>query len=338
MLVFEATSADRAWLLSVAALKDQAERPSQDGRGGPTHEILHAAIQLHDPRRRWVVSRQPALSVAFSVVEVIGILNGRRDSGYLNFFNPALPNYAGSGTNYHGAYGFRLRFNLGFDQLERAAHALRRNPEGRQIVLQIWDSAKDFPRADGTPVAEDIPCNVCSLLKVREGKLEWSQIMRSNDVYRGLPYNLVQFTTLQEVVAGWIGVEPGTYTHFADSLHLYQANARNAFSSQYLPVEEASDNLALPKAEADAVWAEMNRRVDLLVTEEMTERKLRELVYLNGAPQSFTNLMTVVVADAARRRRDNDLANSIMLECTNPVLQFMWKRWSERCAQRLVKN
>ena len=35
--------------------------------------------------------------------------------------------------------------------------------------------------------------------KVRQGKLEWSQIMRSNDVLLGMPYNFIQFTGLQEI-------------------------------------------------------------------------------------------------------------------------------------------
>ena len=83
----------------------------------------------------------------------------------------------------------------------------------------------DFPSDNGLPVADDIPCNICSMLKVRNGRLEWSQIMRSNDIFLGLPHNFVQFMTLQEVLAGWIGIEPGTYTHFADSLHLYEKNA-----------------------------------------------------------------------------------------------------------------
>lgn len=46
--------------------------------------------------------------------------------------------------------------------------------------------------------------------------------MRSNDVHRGLPYNVVQFTTLQEVMAGWLGLEVGGYHHWSDSLHLYR--------------------------------------------------------------------------------------------------------------------
>jgi thymidylate synthase len=329
MPMFESESADGVWLLAVEELKKRAALPLQEGRGGSTCEMLHAVLQVSNPRERWVVSRSPGLSVAFAIVEVIGILNGRRDSGYLNFFNPRLPKFAGNGPLYHGAYGFRLRENGGFDQLDRAYQALRSNPDGRQVVLQIWDTSKDFPTPNGAPVAPDIPCNVCSMLKIRDDRLEWVQVMRSNDLFKGLPYNLVQFTALQEVMAGWIGVELGSYTHFSDSLHIYDNEIDLAFGSSRRPAPPNGDSLALPKDAADPIWAEMNRRVDKLVAGGLADEEFSRMVNLDGAPQAFTNLMSIVVADAARRRGRIDAAQNAADCCTNPLLKMLWGRWVE---------
>jgi thymidylate synthase len=330
MRSFDAASADEAWRLAVDAIKDGTHVLRQNGRGGYASELLHVTIHVHDSRQRWVISRNPALSVAFAIVEVIGILNGRRDSAYLNFFNPLLPQFAGAGAEYHGAYGFRLRSSVGFDQLEHATNALNTNADGRQIVLQIWDATLDFPSDDGTPVADDIPCNICSMLKVRNAKLEWSQIMRSNDIFLGLPYNFVQFMTLQEVLAGWIGIEPGTYTHFADSLHLYEKNAEDVFSSTPVPMPPTSDSLALPKHEADPIWREMNRRVDALVQKELTPKEYGTIARLDDAPQAFTSLMAIVVADAARRRKSLDGVTKAISLCESPQLMHLWERWADR--------
>jgi thymidylate synthase len=330
MRSFDAATADEAWRVAVDAIKDGKGVLWQNGRGGYTSELLHVTIHVHDSRQRWVVSRAPALSVAFAIVEVIGILNGRRDSAYLNFFNPLLPKYAGTGEEYHGAYGFRLRRSLGFDQLERASNALKANGDGRQIVLQIWNAALDFPSDDGVPIADDIPCNICSMLKVRNGRLEWSQIMRSNDIFLGLPHNFVQFMTLQEVLAGWIGIEPGTYTHFADSLHLYEKDAENVFSCVAVPTAMTSDSLALPKHEADPIWREMNRRVDVLVQKTLTPMEYGAIARLDNAPQAFTNLMATITADAARRRKSLDGVIKAISPCDNPQLLQLWERWSDR--------
>jgi thymidylate synthase len=329
MPMFESETADGAWLMAVDSIKKQVALPRQEGRGGRTCELLHVALQINNSRERWVTSRAPGISVAFAIVEIIGILNGRQDSRYLNFFNPRLPRFAGTGTEYHGAYGFRLRQNFGFDQLDRAFDALAHNPNGRQVVLQIWDAARDFPHKDGSPVAKDIPCNVCSLLKIRDGRLEWVQIMRSNDAFKGLPYNLIQFMTLQEVMAGWLRVEPGSYTHFSDSLHLYDDDVEHAFGSVQLGAPSSSDSLAVAKDVADPIWLEMNRRVDKLVASPVSEDDYASLAHLAGAPQGFTNLMSIVVADAARRHGNTRAAHAAASVCTNPQLLFLWDRWAE---------
>lgn len=335
MQTFDTTTADEAWLEVVAALKQREHLPQQDGRGGRTAELLHVGIQLDNSRQRWVVSRNPPLSVAFAIVEVIGILNGRRDSGYLNFFNPILPRFSGDGPEYHGAYGYRLRVHGGFDQLQRASDALIANPQSRQVVLQLWDGASDLPSTNGQPAAADIPCNICSMLKLRNGKLEWSQVMRSNDLFKGLPYNFVQFTTLQEVVAGWIGAEPGTYTHYADSLHLYQEDKARAWSSHSLPSAASNDDsLVLPKANSDPIWQEMNRRVNLFATKDLSANEYGNLARIHDAPQAFNNLLAVVSADAARRKHCIDGVNAAISHCRSDLLLLLWSRWMERNARR----
>jgi thymidylate synthase len=329
MPIYESDTADGVWLKAVGALKDRTESPLQEGRGGSTCELLHVVLHVRSSRERWVTSRAKGLSVAFAIVEVIGILNGREDSAYLNFFNPRLPKYAGTGPTYHGAYGFRLRRNAGLDQLDRAFCALASNPNGRQVVLQIWDAGRDFPHDDGTPVAPDIPCNICSLLKLRDGHLEWVQVMRSNDLYKGLPYNFVQFTTLQEVIAGWLNVQPGSYTHFSDSLHVYEEDITDILRSVETPAPTNVDSLALPKEVADPIWFEMNRRVDKLASGPLADHAYVSLARLDGAPRAFTNLMSIVAADAARRHGKIDAAIASAALCSNPQLIFLWERWIE---------
>src|SRR5579871_194399 len=328
MPAFEGITANEVWRKAVDLLRK--ESAVQASRGGETKEALHVAFEIHDPIQRWVVDRLPAVSVAFAIVEVIGILNGRRDSGYLNFFNPRLPEFAGKGTEYHGAYGHRLRSNLGFDQLERAFSVLMRDPNSRQIVLQVWDGTQDFPQNDGRPAAPDIPCNLCSMLKIRNGKLEWAQIMRSNDLFKGLPYNIVQFTCLQEVVAGWLGVGVGHYAHFSDSLHLYADEVEQTYRHDDVPVEPNTDSLALPREKADRVWQEMNHRVDRLVNSPLDRAAYLDMSVIQEAPVAFSNLMRVVVADAAWRYGHVDVAFDVMAGCTNRALTQLWERWAAR--------
>ena len=208
---FEGPTADHVWQQLAEEFRAGDGVLVQPSRGGATKEILHAAVTINDPRQRWVASRQPPLNVAFALAEVVWIMTGRNDLAFLKAWNSRLPEYVGNGPHLHGAYGYRLRHHKGVDQVTRAYEALRNNPDTRQAVLQIWDSSIDLPQPDGTPVDKDIPCNVMSLLKVRDGKLEWLQVIRSNDLFLGVPHNFVQFMCLQEIMAGWLGVECGAY-------------------------------------------------------------------------------------------------------------------------------
>ena len=46
--------------------------------------------------------------------------------------------------------------------------------------------------------------------------------MRSNDIWMGVPYDMFSFCFLQVKMAMELGVEVGTYTHYAGSLHMYK--------------------------------------------------------------------------------------------------------------------
>jgi len=270
------------------------------------------------------------LSPAFAIVEMLWILNGRKDSAFINPWNPIYQKFAGKGDEYHGAYGFRLRHHFGIDQIERAYEVLLNNPEGRQVVLQIWDPNADLPAISGNPVAEDIPCNICSLVKVRNNKLEWFQVLRSNDLFRGMPYNFIQFTFLQEILAGWLGVEPGSYHHLSDSLHVYEKDREKILMSEPLNSDLNTDSLCLPKSDSERILGELDRRIEAMSSTNITDKELIHLTKFEGCPAAFQNLLLLVGADGARRKFSLSLAQELMSLCTNPALQQLWVRWVAR--------
>src|SRR5215216_3320405 len=265
MRLFEGRTADEAWSRAATAFLGEREGQKQASHAGSTREILHAAFTIGEPLERWVLARRPAINPAFAIAETVWMLAGRDDSALPNHWNPELPKYTGSGEHYHGAYGRRLRRRFGFDQLDRAYRALKNNPDSRQVVLQIWDPRIDLPDEEGRPAAPDIPCNVLSMLKVRDGKLEWTQVMRSNDLFRGVPYNFVQFTVLQEVMAGWLDLEVGSYDHLSDSLHVYEDDfgTLKGFDEQ-VEIAPNTDSLRLPKEESDRAFAALEERLDAM--------------------------------------------------------------------------
>jgi len=285
-------------------------------------------MAIKDPRMRWIPSRRPPYNPAFAIAETLWILFGRNDARLPVFFNPAFPRFSGAATVYEGAYGDRLRKFFGFDQLERAADVLSANEPSRQVVLQIWDAHSDLPLTDGQPRREDIPCNLLSMLKLRGRRLDWTQVLRSNDLVLGVPYNIVQFTTLQEVVAGWLGAEPGTYTHFSDSLHVYERDMPKLESTLLTVAARNSDSLALNRRDSAAVLGAMEERVERVVSSETLKAFCVAYEHLD-LPTGYANLLYVMAADAARRRGWTDQMKEAASRCTNPALQQMWSLWSQ---------
>lgn len=309
-----------------AANKLLREKDTVDGRTGETFEILHTLISIEDPRQKWIYDRIPPVSIGYALAELVWIMNGEDYSGVINFFNPRLPKFAGSANFYYGAYGKRIRAHFGFDQLEKAYYALQNVPKSRQVVIQIYDTKVDFPIDNGEPRDNDIPCNICSMLKVRQGKLEWSQIMRSNDVLLGMPYNFIQFTGLQEILAGWLELDIGTYNHYSDSLHLYKRDVSKIRIAEEATLENA-DSLALYKEDSDSIFKEIYERMKFLVFSNITEKEISSLACLNSEYVAYNNIMLVIAAYVAQKRCYNDLVEELITQCSNEIYVTMWNNW-----------
>jgi thymidylate synthase len=335
--VFDGTTADDVWLKLAAAFREES-LPLQESRAGVMREIPHAAISISNPRRRWVVSRAPALNPAFALAEVVWILAGRNDAAFLNYFNSKLPNFAGAGGHYHGAYGYRLRTHLGMDQLNRAYDVLRHNPSSRQVVLQIWDARSDLPTERGLPVADDIPCNVLAMLKVRDGRLEWTQILRSNDLFLGVPHNLVQFTALQEIMAGWLGMEVGAFNALSDSLHVYERDREVIAAARPVFVADYEESLALPKHDSEQAIQTIAVAVDKMREGVSQIADMGYLVNAAGLPEPFANVLRVLAAESERRCARPDNAKRVMSNCTNATYVELWQRWEHRVIGQRIER
>jgi len=328
--VFTGKTADDVWCQAIDTLQSDELCTFEQSRLGAMREILHANLYIENPRERWVLSRLPAINPAFAIAEVFWILAGSNDASIINFWNPSLPKFSGSGATYHGAYGYRIINQFGVNQLERAYHALKNNPDSRQVVIQIWDAKTDLPNESGAPASPDIPCNLFSMLKVRDGKLEWTQVMRSNDLYRGTPYNFVQFTTLQEILAGWLGLEVGGYYQISDSLHIYENDCQELSSRSDSNVCLNCDNLAIDKETFDSIFKIIWQKIVTLTQPNLTDEEFYQVIETDNMPEGYRNLLLTVAADSARRNGNIKGMNLAIEACSNPLLITLTQSWVER--------
>ncbi|MCW7990107.1 methyltransferase [Streptomyces platensis subsp. clarensis] len=212
---------------TVAQLFTEAVTLAKDGekispRGMATREVLDLTMRLTQPRARLLYA-PPARIVnpAFAVAETVWHLSGS-DDPWIFDYNAQLRQYADDGI-LRGAYGPRMR-NWGgeVDQLHRVVEILKDDPDSRRATIQLYDPARD------TAGHKDVPCTLGFRFHLRGGRLHMSTTMRGQDVWIGMPYDLFFFTTLHELVAGWLDVDLGEYHHHVDSLHIYERDIEKA--------------------------------------------------------------------------------------------------------------
>lgn len=323
--VFSGRTANDVWRQAAIKLLGSNSGTSES-RLGKTNEILHAVFSIDNPKQRWVICRNPPISIAFALAEVVWILNGSNEAQVINYWNSALSRHAGSGKTYHGAYGYRIRKKFGIDQLERAYHVLKNDPQSRQTIIMIWDPIEDLPDKFGKPVDPDIPCNICSMLKVRDSKLEWTQIIRSNDIFLGVPYNFIQYTTLQEILAGWLEIDVGSYTQLSDSLHLYQKD-EETLSIVEMGDAENPDDLILEKPHSDTIFEDIYNRMKIISSQDISKDELVKLAYLDSGYAAYDNIMLIIAAYAAKKMKYQDLKSRFTDSCTNGLFRQLWVNW-----------
>lgn len=197
-------------------------------RGKRVRELRPVVFEYTNPRNRVTFLRGRKINPFFQMAEALWILAGRSDVPWLLHFNKNMAQFSDDGKHFNAPYGERLRFwnrnNLtGFifnphDQLADIYETLQKDHDTRQAYVSIWNPLFDH----GERVTKDRACNVGIDFKIRDGKLDIAVFNRSNDLNWGtFGANLCQFSTIQEVVAAWLGIEVGTYYQITDSLHIY---------------------------------------------------------------------------------------------------------------------
>jgi thymidylate synthase len=102
-----------------------------------------------------------------------------------------------------------------------ALKTLVEDPDSRQAVIHYGDPSH-FWKGN-----KDRPCTVMQQFFIRNNKLHCTSVMRSNDMFKGQPYDVKWFTYIQKRMLDSLkekypDIKMGTYTHFVGSLHIYE--------------------------------------------------------------------------------------------------------------------
>ncbi|WOS67047.1 MULTISPECIES: thymidylate synthase [Sinorhizobium] len=193
-------------------------------RGQLTREICNRVTVLERPLERFLFLPGRLNDCFAQIAESIWILAGRNDIAWLSHYLPRAPDFSDDGKTWRAGYGPRLRNWRGrSDQLDEVRKLLLSDPSTRRAVMSIFDPELDYA------ASLDIPCNNWIGWLIRDGRLNMSIAIRSNDAMWGFSgANAFEWSVLHELLASWTSTQVGTATFFAASFHLYERHFKIA--------------------------------------------------------------------------------------------------------------
>ena len=184
-------------------------------RGMKTKELEDVTFEFSSPHFCWTYGLRKSMKHVIGVAEAMQLIGAFSDPVRMCEIAPNMKAFLDGGI-FKGAYGIRAGA-----QIDKIVELLKNDPETRQAVITLRDPYRDLFEK-----SKDIPCTIAMSFRIRNGKLNMTTHMRSNDLVWGFPYDVIQFCLLQMTIAEELGIKNGTYTHHADSLHIYERHAK----------------------------------------------------------------------------------------------------------------
>lgn len=184
-------------------------------RGMKTKELEDVTFEFSSPHYCWTNGLRKSMKHVIGVAEGMQLIGAFSDPVRMCEIAPNMKAFLDGGI-FKGAYGIRAGA-----QIDKIVELLKNDPETRQAVITLRDPYRDLFEK-----SKDVPCTIAMSFRIRSGKLNMTTHMRSNDLVWGFPYDIIQFCLLQMTIANELGIGSGTYTHHADSLHIYERHAK----------------------------------------------------------------------------------------------------------------
>lgn len=267
---------------------------------GDTYEILNYTTGMTNPRARIMTHASHPLNVTTAVARFVWLIAGNNRLEDIALYEPKVRGYTDDELTVPGSsYGARL-FNAapGLNQIEGVVRRLMDKPSTRQASAVVW-----LPQ-DAVRESADIPCTFGFFFHIRNDALHMTTVMRSNNAFRLLPFNLFEFTLLQETLATTLGVELGEYTHWAASQHVYARD--NDKGVRYLADSEPGVSIEMsPMPPGNALeQADLLAQFEGKLRHTYSQHEFNQVVKLSETTLNeywYGLFMTLVVFHAMRR-------------------------------------
>lgn len=209
------------------------------------------------------------------IAEQVWFVSGaRKPDDFLRDFTRIWDDFTNPGDVVTVAYGYRWRRHFARDQLGMLVRMLQKDPSSRHGVVVTWDPASDGLGGVGKG---NVPCPYTFTVNIIGGRLNFMNVVRSNDMILGFPHDVAGFALLQLLLAQHLGVRPGVYSHIIANAHVYDIHYDAAEEMTKRPAAFPPIKIELP---ADSFRRAEQK--DHALVEEINEQLAAQ--YKPGAP------------------------------------------------------
>ena len=206
-----------------AVLYGGAEKPDRTGTGTRT---VFGRMLRHDMELGFPILTSKKIYFEKAVAELLWILSGYTDLAYLHNNNVKYwdADYKRSGRTdgtLGPVYGKQWRNFGGVDQLYNLLREIKKQPYSRRLVVNAWN-----------PIDLDDmvlpPCHYGFQVYINNGEMSLMWQQRSADIFLGLPYDIVMYGLLLEMLAAGNGYKPKQLICSLGDCHLYNNHVNAA--------------------------------------------------------------------------------------------------------------
>lgn len=218
----EGVNFNEMYLRIVKAVRDKGELVAK------TRDLMGVQLVLKDPTKSLLYYPK---NWKWCFQELFDRMSGIFDMpphyqnpGAAYHFRPAWKRkLAKEDGKFHYAYGECYR-----EQVPAVIKLLKKEKTTREAIINMWHNhyllkVPDYNRR---------PCTLTMQFIRRDDKLHCFVNMRTNDIINLLPYDIFHHTFLQRYIASVLGLEVGTYNHFAG--HMYYPKRRELPERNFL--------------------------------------------------------------------------------------------------------
>ena len=225
---------------------------STSPRGLKILENTNVALTIENPLSCLYVNERRSSQKKYIAAELLWYFLGRNDVAFIKEyakFWTTIQNEDGTANSAYGNLIFTKKNRFGYSQYSWALESLIKDRDSRQAILHFNLPEHQYAHN------KDFVCTMYAIFQLRDNRLNLTTCMRSNDAILGLPTDVAFFATLQSQMLSHLRstyptLSLGTYTHIANSLHLYE--------NHFKLVEEMLDHQfakeEMPAVESDLIY------------------------------------------------------------------------------------